>query len=84
MNAPRTKEPKLSITKQDLVNFMREHGGTIHRHLNGYWRGTSEPTDAGRSFGAATVHALFSRGVMRYTKHHQGRSGEFPVEARLV
>ena len=87
-----TKDPKLSPAMRTLVDWMREQPDqSIHRHPGGYWRNKDplEPCPPIKgtyigSFGTSTVQAIVDRGVAEYTEWQEGRSGRFPIQARLV
>jgi hypothetical protein len=74
-----------------LVDWMRERPDkSVHRHPGGFWR-NQEPQDpcppiAGTyigSFGTRTVQAIVDRGVAEWVAWQDGRSGRFPIQARL-
>jgi hypothetical protein len=76
---------ELSKTMQELVAYMREHGGKIHRHPGGFW---AKPAYGylGKSYGTSSVEALVKRGVAQYTqwKDSSRGGGRFPIEATLT
>jgi hypothetical protein len=62
---------KVSRSMQQLITSMQVHGGTVERFPGGY------------SFGTSTVEALVSRGIAEYSEWKDGRSGRFPIKAKL-
>ena len=52
--------------------------GVIIRHPGGHWWAGE------KEFCTSTVVALIFRGLLKYTKWHEGRRGSFPVEAALL
>jgi RimJ/RimL family protein N-acetyltransferase len=78
--APMKLPPDLSVEMKQVIDFMRLHGGKIHRHGGYWWR---ERLD-GMGFGTSTINALERRGCIRYTEYKRGRGGEFPILAELV
>ena len=78
---------KLSPAMMECRDFMQKHGGKIHRHPGGFWsHETWNQHEGGINFGTATVEALISRGVAKYTRWKAGRrypASSFPVEATL-
>jgi len=77
---------KLSPTMEDLVRYMREHGGKIVRHPGGFWAHEGWIFRAELSYGTTSVEALVKRGVATYTKWQDRKSGNgrFPIEATLA
>lgn len=75
----------LSPSMREAREFAEKNGGELVRHQGGYWsREGWRQGDGVRYFSASTVHALVSRGVAVYSEHVDGRSGRFPVRAKLV
>ena len=72
---------KLSKTMQECADRMRANGGLIWRYPGGYWGWGGNLSG---SFGTSTVEALVSRGVAEYSRWQNGRSGRFPIEAKLL
>lgn len=74
---------KLSPTMIQVVEYMRHHGGVIHRHPGGFWA-RAEWMPRQLSFGTTSVHALVTRGAAEYCEWQEGRGGRFPIQARLI
>lgn len=73
---------KLTPTMLELVKYMKENGGVIHRHPGGFWAREGYGY-LSHSFGTSSVEALVKRGVATYTEWKDGKSGRFPIVARL-
>lgn len=74
---------KLTKTMKEAVDYIRETGGTIHRHPGGFWAKVNWTRFDGH-FGTPTIEALVKRRVLRYTKIQVGRNGQFPIQAELI
>lgn len=70
---------------QQLVDYMRKHGGKVYRHPGGFWGHQQWSAHDRLWFGTSSVDALVSRGVATYTEWKEGRrgNGRFPIEATL-
>lgn len=75
---------RLSPTMETVVEYMREHGGSIHRYPGGFWARKGWVLHGGTWFGTNSVHALVLRKVAEYSEWQEGRSGRFPIEAKLL
>jgi hypothetical protein len=93
MNDVATKAPPklgkpLSAVMAEALGETFERGGTLIRHVGGYW---SYPGCPRRSHdgvpewyvGSSTVQALVDRGELEWTEWKDGRSGRFPIRASL-
>jgi hypothetical protein len=75
---------ELTPTMKELIGYMREHDGKIHRHPGGFWARGQSFAYLGKSYGTSSVEALVKRGIARYSDWQEGRNGRFPIEATLI
>lgn len=73
---------KLTKTMHELIEYMKTNGGVIHRHPGGFWAREGY-SYLQYSFGTRSVEALVTRGVAEYSEWKDGKSGRFPVTAKL-
>lgn len=77
---------KLSPTMLQALDYMREHS-ELRRYPGGFWSrfGWKGPSD-GVWFGASTVNALESRGLIKWTgwQARKGGQSSFPIAARIA
>lgn len=69
---------------QQVVDWMKSHGGTITRYPGGFWwieNATGKTVH--QAYGTSTVQALVRRGVAEYCEWKGNAAGRFPIKARL-
>lgn len=69
---------KLSAPMMTTLEWIRAHGGFIHRFPGGFWG-----DEKYKYHKTVVVEALVRRGLLEYTEYKDGRNGRFPVEAKL-
>ena len=73
----RSAEMQITSTMSAALEAIQV-SGVIIRHPGGHWWAGE------KEFCTSTVVALIFRGLLKYTKWHEGRRGTFPVEAALL
>lgn len=77
--------PKLTNTMREAVAFIKRHGKIV-RYPGGFWcqPGLEGMPMHNRSHSSPTINALVGRGIAEYSEWVDGRTGKFPVEAKLT
>lgn len=80
---------KLSATMAHLIAKAKEHGGELVRLQGGFWTYDGCPRRSHDGIpvwyaGTTSVQALVTRKMLSYTEYQEGRSGRFPIRARLT
>lgn len=80
-----TSPSSLTPVMERLIEWMRSRPDrSVHRHPGGYWWEQDPRSTYLSGFGTTTVAALVSRGVAEWVEWQDGRSGRFPIQARLI
>jgi len=72
---------EISKKMQQAMLYAMVNGGKLCRYPGGFWAMENWRHGQYPWFGASTVKALVSRGLMSYAEWQEGRKGRFPVAA---
>lgn len=86
-SAPIPTTPELTPEMERAREVARSNGGVLDRFPGGFWK--VNDADARRPFKSATVEALVTRGLARYTKlqprsHAHDRRPPFPIRVLVL
>lgn len=87
INTAQKKRADLTGEMRECVEFMMGQGGRIYRSEQGPWSVENfnvSTTPYNQIFSHATVKALVSRGLARWSTWENARGSRYPVEAELV
>lgn len=72
---------EVSEKMQQAMLYALANGGKLRRYRGGFWAMENWRKGQYPWFGASTIKALVSRGLMSYTEWREGRQGRFPIAA---
>jgi hypothetical protein len=72
---------EVSEKMQQAMLYALANGGKLRRYRGGFWAMENWRKGQYPWFGASTIRALVSRGLMSYTEWGEGSKGRFPIAA---